>query len=342
MTGALMDRGARQRARLAAAAFTILTTIAGTCGAVTAASQDEQARAALAARDFVQVQKIYGANALGDEALSAMAHYRLAIAAINLGQPVSATAHLERAMQLAPRADFASTPERLKFLRQQIAAACEKSDCTPAGATPSPMTALASAQAVAGTTTAAAFESPPAATALPVQPSTAGSATTSTAAATGPQTGVSHLVQPERTDQAWSLNHRDLLGAFAMGLLLFALWRNRGFLSQRFASMHAAASPDAPLQGHMERVRDDLASLLARVAQNDGGDKLLLIEGHRFLALIERECGRARYRVTRDASALQGSDAQAAATVASLSDKPMSALSATSDDVAALFRRPVF
>lgn len=300
-------------------------------------TKDEAARIALAAKDFAKVQETYGDNPLGNDSLSASAHYRLAIASIQLGQPIAAGAHLERALALAPSGDFASSQDRIRLLRQQIAAACEKKDCTiapPAAAPAAPAEPAALS---------------PVREAAPITATTAATTTlTSVAAETPPASLAPPAIAATAPEDPRATNDRTIIRTATWTTVFWAIvfaicWFWVGRTSSLDIALAQAPQPplQPPLQHHLEQVRDSLATLLARIDHAGGSGTELQGSGRLFLALIERECGRTRYRTAGDTSGLGQVDADTARIVAAISARP---LSVTVDDAAAvdrLFRRAV-
>lgn len=92
----------------------------------------------------------------------------------------------------------------------------------------------------------------------------------------------------------------------------------------------------------IHRLRDDTAALLDRLdatAPGQGTELRAVLQS--LLPLLEREAGRAQYRAKGFATALVASDRPTADLLARLSAAPLDALSSTSRDVEALFRREV-
>lgn len=84
---------------------------------------DSAARTALAAKNYRAVVDLYTPYIEG-EVLTALAHYRYAIASKKLGLFSEANTSLKKAIAIAPNGEFASEPSRLAALQEQIAAGC--------------------------------------------------------------------------------------------------------------------------------------------------------------------------------------------------------------------------
>lgn len=84
---------------------------------------ETEARTALAAKNYRAVVDLYAPHVSGD-GLTALAHYRYAIAAKNLGLYPEADNSFKKAISIAPLGDFATDPARLTALQEQIAEGC--------------------------------------------------------------------------------------------------------------------------------------------------------------------------------------------------------------------------
>lgn len=308
-------------------AFAALAMAALLSCAAQAGSDDEAARAALAAKRYADVINAYEGRTPAD--LGAIQRYRLAIALQGLGKPMEAWINLQAARNLDPAGSFASSPARLNALAASIQQACldaGRPKCAPAPEVPKqdlPDVPRSGAETIDTARQAAAPQPVPAAEAViapAVQPVNTPGAPVPAA---GPQS-----VSVEGQVMAWAVLIVSLLAMLGVGWLVAR-------------SVHA----DRALPGGVRaihRLRDDTAALLDRLNATDTGQGTeLRAVLQSLLPLLEREAGRAQYRAKGFATALVATERPTADLLARLSAAPLDALSSTSRDVEALFRREV-
>jgi hypothetical protein len=308
-------------------AFAALAMAALLSCAAQARNDDEAARAALAAKRYADVINAYEGRTPAD--LGAIQRYRLAIALQGLGKPMEAWINLQAARSLDPAGRFASSPARLNALVASIQQACldaSRPRCDPAPEVPKqdlPEVPRSGAETIDTARQVPAPQPVPAAEAVisqAVQP-------VNTLATPQVNAG-SQNVSAESQVVTWATLTVSLLAMLGIGWLIAR-------------SIHA----DRALPGGVRaihRLRDDTAALLDRLdatAPGQGTELRAVLQS--LLPLLEREAGRAQYRAKGFATALVASDRPTADLLARLSAAPLDALSSTSRDVEALFRREV-
>lgn len=299
---------------------------------------DAAARQALAKGEYARVLEIYKPEQTAGRSLSDLGHYRLAISHQRLGESKQAWEHLSKALATNPQGTFASSAGRLEELRSSILAGCESKGMPKCQPVPAPAAAPVAAEpegaAVVRESKLPVPAEPPSAL-----PSTSADAVQpdGTAAALGQP--LPRLPDAPRAPVVVSAVAAEpifrwepviaTLQALALMLLATVAWR------QHRRDKRLPAGADG-----LERLRDNVASVLARLHLAEGGrDTVLYRQLTPLLPLLEREAGRTVYRATGKAKGLSAPDKKTADMVRHLTTNPPDALTASSQEVAALFQR---
>lgn len=290
---------------------------------------DEAAKTALAQKRYDAVIAAYAAPSAAGLALHDIDHYRLAIAHNALDQPLVAWRHLQAANELNAAGTYASSTDRLNTLKDAILAGCDKvgrPKCTEpptlsSAATPAPAptpTAIGPAPAlpVPAASTAAADSSP-------------ASTATNTVAAVAPTVRAmpnTPRVEAGETGLASTVIALQAAAILMLGWICWSLRRQRR---------------RAPVgREGVERLRDDVATLIERLGQSAEGSASELF-GHLrgILPYLEREAGRVAHRASGDSRALSAQDRQAVDLVRYLTQAAPDVLRSSKADIEAVFRR---
>ena len=289
---------------------------------------DETAKVALAQKRYDAVIAAYAAHLAAGQGLHDIDHYRLAIAHNALDQPLRAWRHLRAANDLNAAGTYASSAGRLSALKDAILAGCDKAgqpkcaEPPSLGSTPAP----APASTTIGSVPALAVPTAPTAAADPLpQASTAASPITATAGPALP------TPMPERV-QAGGAGLAPTIFALQAVAILMLGWICWGLRRQR---RRAPAGREG-----VERLRDDVATLIERLGQNAEGSASELF-GHLrgILPYLEREAGRVANRASGDPRALIAEDRHAVDLVQYLTQAAPDVLRSSGADIDAVFRR---
>lgn len=275
---------------------------------------DEAAKTALAQKRYDAVIAAYAAPSAAGLALHDIDHYRLAIAHNALDQPLVAWRHLQAANELNAAGTYASSTDRLNTLKDAILAGCDKvgrPKCTEpptlrSAATPTPAptpTAIGPAPALPVPAASTAVVAP-AVRAMPITPRV--------------ETGETGLASTVIALQAAAI--------LMLGWICWSLRRQRR---------------RAPVgREGVERLRDDVATLIERLGQSAEGSASELF-GHLrgILPYLEREAGRVAHRASGDSRALIAQDRQAVDLVRYLTQAAPDVLRSSKADIEAVFRR---
>lgn len=242
------------------------------------------ARAALERRDYEAVIKVYAPYPA--EALQAASLYRLAIAHQKLGEFEKAMAMLERATTLNPNGTFASSPERLAALRQDIVSGLPAKPVAPVAAAlavSAPEAAVAPAPAAVVTTPIVTPELPP--------------VTSAAAVVVAPAAPTQPTVVTPKQPETWNYPAYLPLLVFG-GLLLLVVGvfiahtkKNKSALATASVTEITDVTDD---RKQFTAFRDQAAMLIAGFEEMGQTDVAIYLALKRLLPLIEREVGRVR------------------------------------------------
>ncbi len=289
---------------------------------------EEDARQALAHRQYLRVIEIYKPTLAVGQALGDAAHYRRAIAFNQLGRPLEAWDALTRALAVNPAGTFATTPARLAELRSSILSNCKdkgKPACADA------------AGSVGGEVQDGKAER----TVAP-GPREDSAATSPATIASEPDPGPSlHVhamsMEPRPTRQEPHASPGTMIGGMlGVQVLVLAGVAWLGWMTYRRDRRFPAG------QQGLERLRDDVADMLARLARGRGEKSLLQAQLQLLLPLLEQEAGRCVFRSTGREESLTAGDQSAAEVAKHLTRTAPDALSSPASDIEAAFRRPAY
>lgn len=284
---------------------------------------EDAARTALATKDYRTVVDLYTPH-IGGDRLTALGHYRYAIAAKNLGLFPEADSNLKKAISIAPSGDFASDPSRLQSLQAQIAEGCSTTPCE--GSFP---VALASeqptpdgSQAATQQTAIATSEAPEV---VPTAPTTAPVSQDAQTSNRAPRT-------QEVPRGAGGMQY-GLIATLVSAASIFFIFCF--VLIKRTSKAHSTSN---------ERAFTELKALGAQLTKVIGYIEAADMHSSLHLRLVELEelialeVGRQHYRQAGQAHSLTESDRAQLAVFLNLQSDPPDARVATPDEIEAAFR----
>lgn len=294
------------RTTLFTAALLIVAACAAPPCALAAESPQDLARQALKAGEYQKVLDLTPAIVAAEPA-SAVAWYRQAIAAERLGRFDLAAKSLSAARDIDPKMRYASSPERVEQLHQQIERGIRSSQPSPDVEAPSypPEKELkaSAAQPPAGPASLAQAPAPPSAigesathpspvnSVEPVAPMAASAAV---AAVESPPVAPEHPIETPNSSNpsglaAWVIG----FFIFAVGSLLMAAQAFRRAF-HRLSLERERCRSSMSLSELILDCRDAVAILDVRLLSEGHSDSELKQVSERLLPVLEREAGRAQ------------------------------------------------
>jgi hypothetical protein len=294
----------------------------------------EVAKSALAQKRYGDVVEAYTTSTAAGQPLSDADHYRLAIAYNALERPMLGWKHLQDALGLNKAGTFASSPARLAALRESILAGCARASQAGCVAADRQGQEEATGQSIAMPVLPA--PSRPFTSETAVQPAAA-SPVVAPVPPTGdlvakPELRMETLAAPSVTrDSRNALLIVVSLQTAAILLLVWLCWA----LQRRPRTIEGG-------RAGVERLRDDVAAMLHRLANNAQGRASDLYRHlSDILPHLEQESGRVAFRELGNARALAMADRQTADLVKHLSLATPDVLHSSAADIEAVFRRRI-
>lgn len=337
-----------------------LVLAALTCSSTMAQnSLESTARVALAKGQYQRVLDLYAnASETNPAATTAIARYRVAIAAERLKKYSFAMTNLAQALTIDPSGSFASSFSRIKALNESIEKGCSLSnECSVNGSTQANENMIIQEEEIVSNEVSTVTDQPnsPAMDAPSPSLSSPSSDITST-------TSSSFDVQADEPE-------RDLAGymmatiAIIVGLSGWALSRGRALnlvvnpiksKLSRFRDHWRARSYQtilrislkdqtavSPLELQMLDSREIIAKLLLMIPKEQQGS-VLYLRLAQTLEVLERECGRALFNRSGMAGELSIEDQQLLSTQTKLKSKPIDVLTCNSEEVSPAFQRQLW
>lgn len=296
---------------------------------------DANARTALARAQYQRVLDLYGPWIDGSD-LPALARYRIAIAASNLGNYKVAARNLESAKTIDPLGRYASSVERIDALTQSIATGCSKTqDCD--------INTIGEDIPIDGVENATTGPPLPLPTSLAAESEVAAEdtliATAPNAASSNPDKNVSEPpnVQTTSTDNQFKPELKQ--SSLGIGLLIAVCLLGIALASyKRKHKMPSGSGPSDSFALELRELRDRMGIVLAKA--QDAYPKSELVQQLRLaLPIVERECGRCEYDRSADAAQLTAEDRTLLERVSGLKSKPLNVLDCDRLEVAQMFQR---
>lgn len=337
-----------------------LVIAALTCSSTMAQSSLEStARVALAKGQYQRVLDLYAnASETNPAATTAIARYRVAIAAERLKKYSYAMTNLAQALSIDPSGSFASSFSRIKALNESIEKGCSlTNECSVNGSTQANETMIVQEDKVVSNEVAPAPDQPnsPAMDATsPSLSSPSPDITSTTSSSVDVQED-----EPERNSAGYMVTGIALM----LGLFGWALSRGRALNPivnsiksklSRFRDHWRARSYQtilrislkdqtavSPLELQMLDSREIIAKLILMIPKEQQGSVLYLRLAE-TLEVLERECGRALFNRSGMAGELSIEDQQLLSTQTKLRSKPIDVLTCNPEEVSPAFQRQLW
>lgn len=296
---------------------------------------DANARTALTKAQYQRVLDLYAPWIEADH-LPALARYRIAISAANLGDFRLASRNIEMAKVLDPLGRYATSAERIDTLSQVIATGCTKTQACDIHASDSP-------DPIEGLETSPTE----AASQIPVPPADAPEATALDApVVTKPNAQPVEAVQivAEKLSDTTASPITNFKAALAntnlgIGLLIFVCLFGIAVASyKRTHKRNPGSSSSDSFANELSELRDRMGTVLAK-AQDAYPKSELVQQLVLALPVVERECGRCEYARNGDLAKLTPGDRAMLERVSALKAKPVNVLDCDRVEVAQMFQR---